>query len=191
MIQIKTDIVLDAKGLSCPMPIVKTKKSMNELEAGQVLEVQATDKGSKADIQAWAKSAGHQYLGTLEEGDVLKHYLRKSPGDETIERKHPNVATNEELEKMLKVNENNVVLDVRESAEYAFSHISNAISIPLGELDDRIDELNKEDEIFVVCRTGNRSDLAAQRLAEKGFTKVINVVPGMSAWTGKTININN
>ncbi len=50
---IKANLLLDAKGLSCPMPIVKTKKAMKDLEAGQVMEVQATDKGSKADIQAW------------------------------------------------------------------------------------------------------------------------------------------
>jgi rhodanese-related sulfurtransferase/TusA-related sulfurtransferase len=189
MEQLKTDLMLDAKGLACPMPIVKTKKAINELQAGQVLEVQATDKGSKADLQAWSKSAGHQYLGTVEEGDVLKHYLRKSSNDEAIERKHPHVASNEELEKKLAANENIVVLDVREAAEYAFNHIANAISIPLGELDDRLDGLNKEDEIFVICRTGNRSDFAAQKLAEKGFNHVINVVPGMSAWSGKTNSI--
>ncbi|MEI2400959.1 sulfurtransferase TusA family protein, partial [Paenibacillus phytohabitans] len=64
---LKTNSVLDAKGLACPMPIVKTKKAMNHLEGGQVLEVLATDKGSKADLKAWAESTGHQYLGTLEE----------------------------------------------------------------------------------------------------------------------------
>lgn len=186
MENMKANVNLDAKGLACPMPIVKTKKAMNELEAGQVLEVQATDKGSKADIRAWAQSTGHQYLGTLEEGTVLKHYLRKSASDEAIERKHPNVINNEELEKRLEANEKFVVLDVRETAEYAFNHIPNAISIPLGELENRLNELNEEEEIFVVCRTGNRSDLAAQKLTEKGFTKVINVVPGMSHWSGKT-----
>lgn len=190
MNSLKTDLLLDAKGLACPMPIVKTKKAMNELQAGQILEVQATDKGSKADLEAWAKSAGHQYLGTIEQGDVLKHYLRKSSNDGTIERKHPNITSNEELEKKLDVNENIVVLDVREAAEYAFNHIPNAISIPLGELEDRLSELNTADEIYVVCRTGNRSDLAAQKLAEKGFANVINVVPGMSAWSGKTNSVN-
>jgi len=190
MDSLKTDLLLDAKGLACPMPIVKTKKAMNELQAGQVLEVQATDKGSKADLEAWAKSAGHQYLGTIEQGDVLKHYLRKSSNDETVERKHPNITSNEELEEKLDVNENIVVLDVREAAEYAFNHIPNAISIPVGELEDRLSELNTGDEIYVVCRTGSRSDLAAQKLAEKGFTNVINVVPGMSAWSGKTNSVN-
>lgn len=72
----KANVILDAKGLACPMPIVKTKKAMKDLEAGQVLKVQTTDKGSKADIKAWAGSTGHQYLSTLEEGEVLKHYLR-------------------------------------------------------------------------------------------------------------------
>ncbi|MEI2362538.1 sulfurtransferase TusA family protein [Priestia megaterium] len=68
--------VLDAKGLACPMPIVKTKKAMNELEAGQVLEIHATDKGAKNDLAAWAKSGGHDLLQT-EEGDVLKFWIKK------------------------------------------------------------------------------------------------------------------
>ncbi|MDD1512015.1 sulfurtransferase TusA family protein [Priestia megaterium] len=68
--------VLDAKGLACPMPIVKTKKAMNELEAGQVLEIHATDKGAKNDLAAWAKSSGHELLQT-EEGDVLKLWIKK------------------------------------------------------------------------------------------------------------------
>ncbi|WP_322552279.1 sulfurtransferase TusA family protein [Priestia megaterium] len=68
--------VLDAKGLACPMPIVKTKKAMNELEAGQVLEIQATDKGAKNDLAAWAKSGGHELLHT-EEGDVFKFWIKK------------------------------------------------------------------------------------------------------------------
>ncbi|MDR7236732.1 sulfurtransferase TusA family protein [Neobacillus drentensis] len=191
MNNITANMILDAKGLACPMPIVKTKKAMNNLEAGQVLEVQATDKGSKADMKAWSESSGHQYLGTIEDGEVLKHYLRKSSNDETIEKKHPNVTDNDVLEKQIKANENIIVLDVREAAEYLFNHIPNAISIPLGELEQRIDELNKENEIYVVCRTGSRSDLAAQKLAEKGFTNVINVIPGMSQWTGKTTGILN
>ena len=185
---IKTDLVLDAKGLACPMPIVKTKKSMNSLEAGQVLEVLATDKGSKADIKAWAESTGHQYLGTIEEGGVLKHYLRKSSGEETEEKNHPNVATNEELA-AIAGNEEVVVLDVREAAEYAFNHIPGSVSIPLGELESRVEELDREKKVYVVCRTGNRSDLAAQKLTEKGFANVINVVPGMSKWSGETTSI--
>ncbi|HYK72196.1 MAG TPA: sulfurtransferase TusA family protein [Pseudoneobacillus sp.] len=191
MESLKTDLVLDAKGLACPMPIVKTKKAITGLEPGQVLEVQATDIGSKADIKAWAESTGNQYLGTIVEGNVLKHYLRKSSGEEKTERKHPNVTSNDELQKKLDANDNIVVLDVRESAEFAFNHIPNAISIPMGDIENRLSELNKDAEIYVVCRTGNRSDFAAQKLAENGFAKVYNVVPGMSDWSGKTVTIND
>jgi len=185
---IKANVILDAKGLTCPMPIVKTKKAMNTLEAGQVIEIQATDKGSRADIQAWAQSTGNQFLGTIEDGDVLKHYLRKSTGEEVNEQKHPNIISNKDLEVKINSNQGIVLLDVRETAEYAFNHIPNAISIPLGELEEKMAQLNKDDEIYVICRTGNRSDLAAQKLTEKGFSNVNNVVPGMSKWSGKTIN---
>ena len=189
MESLKTNSVLDAKGLACPMPIVKTKKAMNQLESGQVLEVQATDKGSKADLKAWAESTGHQYIGTLEEGDVLKHYLRKSSEEEVVEKRHPDVVSNEELKIAISSGKEMVVLDVREAAEYAFNHIPEAISLPLGQLEDRFDELNKEKEIYVICRTGSRSDLASQKLTENGFINVKNVVPGMSNWTGNTTGI--
>ncbi|QPC45698.1 sulfurtransferase TusA family protein [Mangrovibacillus cuniculi] len=68
--------VLDAKGLACPMPIVRTKKAMNELATGDVLEVHATDKGAKADMSAWAKSGGHEIL-QVEEGEVIKIWIKK------------------------------------------------------------------------------------------------------------------
>ncbi len=181
--------MLDAKGLACPMPIVKTKKAINNLEGGQILEVQATDKGSKADLKAWAESTGHQYLGTLEEGEVLRHYIRKASGDEVVEKKHPDVVSNEDLEATIASGKEILVLDVREAAEFAFNHIPEAISIPLGELEDRFDELNKEKEIYVICRTGSRSDLASQKLTENGFMNVKNVVPGMSNWIGNTTSI--
>lgn len=184
---VQVNKVLDAKGLSCPMPIVKTKKEMTDLDPGQVLEIQATDKGSTADMKAWAESTGNQYLGTIEDTDVLKHYLRKASADEEkSENSYPHVVSLEELTKKLEGEEEIRVLDVRESAEYAFGHIPGAVHIPLGELEERFDELSKDEEIHVVCRTGNRSDFAAQKLSEKGFSKVKNVVPGMKEWTGPT-----
>ncbi|MFJ6414328.1 sulfurtransferase TusA family protein [Terribacillus saccharophilus] len=72
-----SDKVLNAKGLACPMPIVKTKKAINELNAGDVLEVHATDKGAKADLSAWAKSGGHDLLQDTEEDGVLKFWIKK------------------------------------------------------------------------------------------------------------------
>ena len=73
----KADKVLDAKGLACPMPIVKTKKAINEMESGQVLEIHATDKGAKNDLSAWAKSGGHELLSDTEEDSVWKFWIKK------------------------------------------------------------------------------------------------------------------
>lgn len=184
MAEIKVDDVLDCKGLACPMPVVRTKKAVENLQAGQVLEVQATDHGSLADLKGWATRTGHQYLGSKEAGDVLHHYLRKAdPDEQKEENRFADQIKNEELQG--KLDDNNVlILDVREQAEYAFNHIPGAKLIPFGELEQRLDELDKEQEICVVCRTSNRSDMACHMLAEKGFSKVKNVVPGMSEWEG-------
>ena len=81
----KVDHKLNCKGLSCPMPVVQTKKMMEQLEPGQVLEVEATDKGSVADLRSWSTRMGHQYLGNREENGVIHHYLRKISIEETQE----------------------------------------------------------------------------------------------------------
>ncbi|WP_232695493.1 sulfurtransferase TusA family protein [Brevibacillus daliensis] len=182
---ITADKTIDCKGLACPLPIVRTKKAMDEIQPGQVIEVQATDKGSLADMQGWAKNTGHQYLGTVQQGDVLVHYLRKANSNESKEeQKYPHTATNEELQQKRKSNNKIVILDVREPAEYAFSRIPGAKSIPLGVLEERVSELHPADEMYVVCRTGNRSDIACKLLAEKGFTNIKTLVTGMAEWTG-------
>ncbi len=72
-----SDQLLDVTGLACPMPIIRTKKKMNDLAKGQVLEIHATDKGAKADLAAWAKSSGHELITQTEEGHVLKFWMRK------------------------------------------------------------------------------------------------------------------
>lgn len=69
--------ILDAKGLACPMPIVRTKKAIAEIETGQVLEIHATDKGAKNDLAAWAKSGGHELVHNTEEDGVLKFWIKK------------------------------------------------------------------------------------------------------------------
>jgi rhodanese-related sulfurtransferase/TusA-related sulfurtransferase len=182
---IKVHVHLDCTGLSCPMPIVKTKKAMEGVEEGQVLEVKATDRGSIADLKAWCDSVGHQYVGMKEEDGVLLHYIRKCSNEHVVEKKFENTITNDEV--IERVQNGGILLDVREEVEYAFGHIDGSISIPMGELEDRLDELDKDKEIYVICRTGTRSDLAAQKLEEKGFTKVYNVLPGMSSWNGDLI----
>ncbi len=184
---IQTDVVLDAKGLACPMPIVKTRKMMKDMNAGQVLEVQSTDSGTTADLQAWAESAGHQYVGNVKNTDVWSHFLRKASEQQPAEKEFPFTVKNDELLEKLQ-HPDAVLLDVREAAEYAFSHIPGALSLPLGQLEERMPYLNKNNKFYIVCQAGNRSDLACQKLEAAEFTYVTNVIPGMSGWSGETAN---
>ncbi len=71
------DKKLDAKGLACPMPIVKTKKAIGEIESGQILEVATTDAGAKQDLTAWASSTGHSLLEDTEEDGVFTFWIQK------------------------------------------------------------------------------------------------------------------
>ena len=69
---------LDASGLSCPLPIVKTKKEIDSMAPGQVLEVISTDPGSKNDMTAWCKRTGNELLESSEEGGKFKFYVKKT-----------------------------------------------------------------------------------------------------------------
>jgi tRNA 2-thiouridine synthesizing protein A len=71
------DKEFDASGLSCPMPIVKTKKALSSMEAGQVLRVIATDPGSVCDMQAFAEETGNPLLSSSEETGRYVFFLRK------------------------------------------------------------------------------------------------------------------
>ncbi len=71
------DKELDAKGLSCPLPVLKTKKALNELASGQVLKVSATDPGSVKDMEAFARQTGHALLSSAQENDAFVFYLQK------------------------------------------------------------------------------------------------------------------
>jgi TusA-related sulfurtransferase len=78
--QLKADQVLDAKGLLCPMPVIKVNDAIKKLNGAQVLEVLATDPGSKPDLAAWAKHTGHQIITVSEEGSspkVFRFMIRK------------------------------------------------------------------------------------------------------------------
>ncbi|MBS3756386.1 MAG: sulfurtransferase TusA family protein [Desulfobacterales bacterium] len=70
---IKADEILDARGLSCPMPMLKTKKALKHLQSGQILEVLGTDPGSKNDIPDFCQKGGNTLL---EVEDVEEGYTR-------------------------------------------------------------------------------------------------------------------
>ena len=68
---------LDVKGLNCPLPILRTKKTLAEMESGQVLRVQATDPGSLKDFPAFAKQTGNELIEQQEENRVVEYYLKR------------------------------------------------------------------------------------------------------------------
>ena len=71
------DQTLDAKGLKCPMPVVRTSKIIKDVPVGGILEVLATDPGSMADITAWAKSTGNELLHAGKADGIFKFYIRR------------------------------------------------------------------------------------------------------------------
>ena len=71
------DEELDVKGLKCPMPLLKAKKMLNDMEAGAVLKVLATDPGSKRDFDVFARQSGNTLLDSTNSDGVYSYYLRK------------------------------------------------------------------------------------------------------------------
>ncbi|MEW6313717.1 MAG: sulfurtransferase TusA family protein [Pseudomonadota bacterium] len=71
------DKELDARGLNCPLPILRTKKALGELASGQVLKVTATDPGAVKDFQAFAKQTGNELLSSTEAGGEYSFLLKK------------------------------------------------------------------------------------------------------------------
>lgn len=71
-------IVIDARGVSCPGPILAAKKAIGGVSVGGVMEILATDSGTLKDIPAWAKKMGHDYLGAYDDAGYLHLYMRKA-----------------------------------------------------------------------------------------------------------------
>lgn len=74
------------------------------------------------------------------------------------------------------------ILDVREQEEWDEAHIPDATLIPLGELASRVNELPRDQEIVIVCRSGNRSAQARDLLLNDGFTQVTSMAGGLNEW---------
>ncbi len=68
----------DASGLRCPMPVLKLKKEIQNVEVGQVLKVIATDIGTKKDFPAWAERTGHEILGMNEEDGKFIWFIKRT-----------------------------------------------------------------------------------------------------------------
>ena len=68
---------LDASGLACPMPVVRTRQAIDQIESGQILEVISTDRGSLQDIPAWAESTGNVLVAKEDGGDRFTFRIQK------------------------------------------------------------------------------------------------------------------
>jgi len=68
---------LDARGLNCPLPILRAKKAINGLEAGEVLKIIATDPGSVKDFEAFCKQTGNELVSTAEDGGEYTFFIKK------------------------------------------------------------------------------------------------------------------
>ena len=110
-------------------------------------------------------------------------------GEEEVQEKQPEavkeISVEEFAEKMKSNNGEVVLIDVREPHEYDICSIEGSKLIPLGEIKDRIDELNPDDEIVVQCHRCGRSLRAATLLKEKGFKNVVNLKGGIDEWAEK------
>jgi tRNA 2-thiouridine synthesizing protein A len=71
------DQELDARGLNCPLPILRAKKAINGLESGQVLRIIATDPGSVKDFEAFAKQTGNELMASAEDGGEFTFLMKK------------------------------------------------------------------------------------------------------------------
>lgn len=72
------DKELDTRGLNCPLPILRARKTMNELSSGEVLKITATDPGSVKDIEAFCRQTGNELLDSSQEEDAFVFLLKKA-----------------------------------------------------------------------------------------------------------------
>ncbi|MGQ9484961.1 MAG: sulfurtransferase TusA family protein [Desulfosoma sp.] len=75
---IQADMVMDLKGLPCPMPVVKVSKGIKEVQVGQILEAQTTDPGSLTDFPAWARTSGNEIVGTQQENGIIRIFIKRT-----------------------------------------------------------------------------------------------------------------
>jgi len=78
MAEIEYDLVIDVRGLQCPMPLLKTKQTLAKMEVGQVLKVLATDKTTKMTFASFLNNSRDELLKMEDLGEELHHYIRKT-----------------------------------------------------------------------------------------------------------------
>jgi tRNA 2-thiouridine synthesizing protein A len=75
--QIKATKIIDARGTSCPGPLMEAKKAIGTIGSGDIMEVLSADEGTKVDVPKWCIKQGHVYLGTIDESGYFRIFLKK------------------------------------------------------------------------------------------------------------------
>ncbi len=78
LLQLKVNHVVDARGTSCPGPLLAAKKAIGEIESGEILEILSSDEGTKHDIPKWCEKMEHTFLGIIEENSYARLFLKKA-----------------------------------------------------------------------------------------------------------------
>ncbi|WP_079478398.1 rhodanese-like domain-containing protein [Halobacillus salinus] len=92
-----------------------------------------------------------------------------------------------DVERKIEQNDNTFLIDVREDEEVAEGMVPNAKHIPLAKIPNELDNLPKEQEYVMICRSGRRSMNAAEFMKERGFSNVKNMEGGMLNWDGELV----
>ena len=74
---VKSQLVVDARGTACPGPLLAAKKAIGDLESGEIMEILSADEGTKNDIPRWCDKVGHEYLGCFDEDSFSRLFLIK------------------------------------------------------------------------------------------------------------------
>jgi tRNA 2-thiouridine synthesizing protein A len=74
---VKSNLVVDARGTACPGPLLAAKKAIADLESGEIMEILSADEGTKNDIPRWCEKVGHEYLGCFDEDSFSRLFLVK------------------------------------------------------------------------------------------------------------------
>jgi len=74
---LKSNKLIDARGTSCPGPLLAVKRSITEVPINEIMEVLSSDAGTKRDIPKWSEKMGHEYLGTIEEAGYWRLFLKR------------------------------------------------------------------------------------------------------------------
>ena len=74
---VKSQLVVDARGTACPGPLLAAKNAIGDLESGEIMEILSADEGTKNDIPRWCEKVGHEYLGCFDEDSFSRLFLIK------------------------------------------------------------------------------------------------------------------